>query len=207
MKPIHFCIALAAILPLCRMTQGQSKPVDHLSPDEITAAIAAKPNTGFVYIEDGGFTTPSFCKAQMPSESIFTPVGWVNALALGKRKQFLTFTPSPDDTERVLTVISDGCANGTPAGPTCETITRTVLLSDKAGTVTAEAVSQKPMAQNWQNGYGATAACSNLMSRFSMGDVNRVRQGKGEFLIATFNGATLLKIYTVKDKHIKKLGL
>ena len=40
-----------------------------------------------------------------------------------------------------------------------------------------------------------------------MDDVKRVQNGKGEFLIATFNGATLLKIYTVKDKHIKKLGL
>ena len=57
------------------------------------------------------------------------------------------------------------------------------------------------------SGFGATAACLNLVSRFSMEDVNKVRKGKGEFLIATFNGGTLLKIYTVKDKHIKKLGL
>jgi len=34
-----------------------------------------------------------------------------------------------------------------------------------------------------------------------------IRGGKGEFLIATFNDATLLKIWTVKEKHIKKLGL
>ena len=184
-----------------------TRPIDHLSPDEITAAIAAKPNTGFVWIEDGGFSTPSLCQAQMPSESIFTPAGWLNALAISKRKQFLQFVPTEEDTERVLTVISDGCASGTPAGPRCETITRAVLLSDKAGTITAEAISQKAIAQNWQNGYGATAACSNLVSRFSMADVQRVRNGKGEFLIATFSGATLLKLYTVKDKHIKKLGL
>jgi len=40
-----------------------------------------------------------------------------------------------------------------------------------------------------------------------MDDVTRVRNDKDEFLIATFSGATLLKIYAVKDKHIKKLGL
>lgn len=194
---------------LCAVMQSvaQSKPVDRLSPEEVAAAIAAAPNTGYVYIEDAGFTAPSFCKAQMPSESIFTPAGWLNALAIGKRKQYLNFTPTEEDTERVLTVVSDGCANGTPAGPTCETISRAVLLSDKAGTVKAEAISQRPLAQTWQNGFGATAGCANLVSRFSMEDVNRVRKGKGEFLIATFNGATLLKIYTVKDKHIKKLGL
>jgi hypothetical protein len=28
-----------------------------------------------------------------------------------------------------------------------------------------------------------------------------------EFLIATFNGTQLLKTWTVKEKHVKKLGL
>jgi hypothetical protein len=200
-------LTCAVVLGVCLPLLAQTVAPDHLSKEEIAAAIAAPPNVGFVYIEDAGFTTPSFCQAQMPSESVFTPVGWLNALAIGKRKQYLPFNPTEEDTERVLTVVSDGCANGTPAGPTCETITRAVLLSDKAGTITVEAISESPIAQGWQNGYGATAACSNLVSRFSMADVQRVRNGKGEFLIATFDGATLLKIYTVKDKYIKKLGL
>jgi hypothetical protein len=34
-----------------------------------------------------------------------------------------------------------------------------------------------------------------------------VRDKKGEFLVATFDGAQLLKIYTVKEKHLKKLGM
>jgi hypothetical protein len=40
-----------------------------------------------------------------------------------------------------------------------------------------------------------------------MDDVARVRKGHGEFLIATFGGSQLLKIYTVKEKHLKRLGL
>lgn len=200
-------LMLTCLFGVCSVSFGQSSRVDHLSSEEIAAAIAANPDTGFVYIEDSGFTTPSLCQAQMPSESVFTPVGWINAMARNSRKQYMQYVPSEIDTQRVLTVLSKGCVNGSPAGPVCETITRVVLLSDKAGTLTAEAVSQNPLAQAWQNGYGASAACSSLVSRFSMADVQRVRSGKGEFLIATFDGAKLLKIYTVKDKHIKKLGL
>jgi len=184
-----------------------SQAPDHLSAEEIAAAIAARPNTGFAYIEDSGFTTPSLCQAQMPSESIFMPEGWINALSQNAKKQYTQYVPTPNDTLRVLTVISKGCANGTPSGPVCDTITRAVLLSDRAGAVTAEAVSQHAMAQAWQNGFGASASCSSLVSQFSMDDVRRVRNGKGEFLIATFNGVTLLKIYTVKQKYLKQLGL
>ena len=128
-------------------------------------------------------------------------------MARNAKKQYLQYVPSEIDTQRVLTVLSNGCANGSPAGPVCDTITRVVLLSDKEGTATAEAVSQNPLTQSWQNGFGANASCSGLVSRFAMADVQRVRNSKGEFLIATFNGATLLKIYTVKDKYVKELGI
>ena len=39
-----------------------------------------------------------------------------------------------------------------------------------------------------------------------MEDVAKVRSAKGEFLIVTFSGSTLLKRYTVKQKHLKSLG-
>jgi hypothetical protein len=207
MKTFHLCLAWAFLVLSSGVFFAQSKPIDHLSPEEVAAAVAAKPDTGFVWIVDEGFTTPSLCQAQMPSESVFTPAGWINAMSRNARKQYTQYAPTETDTQRVLTVLSKGCANGSPAGPVCETITRVVLLSDKAGTVTAEAVSENPLAQAWQNGYGASAACSSLVSRFSMEDVNRVRNGKGEFLIATFDGPRLLKIYTVKEKYLKKLGL
>jgi hypothetical protein len=48
---------------------------------------------------------------------------------------------------------------------------------------------------------------SGLVSRSLMGDVRKVQNAKGEFLIATFDGPTMLKIYTVKQKHLRKLGL
>jgi hypothetical protein len=180
---------------------------DHLSEAEIATAIAAAPNTGFVYIEDMGFTTPSLCKAQMPSEAIFTPAGWLNAQSINAKKQYLSFHPTPDDTLRVLTVISKGCANGTTAGPVCDTISRVVLLSDTGGKVVVESISQRPLTQSWQNAYGASTSCGALVSLFSLSDVQKVRNSKGEFLIATFDGSQRLKTYTVKEKHIKKLGL
>jgi hypothetical protein len=81
---------------------------------------------------DAGFMTPTLCGAQMPSEAIFTPEGWINVQGALARKQYLPFRPGPDDTIRALRVISKGCANGSPAGPVCDSITRVALLSDKA---------------------------------------------------------------------------
>ena len=123
---------------------------DHLTDAEVAAAVAARPDSGFVYIEDMGFATPSLCKAQMPSEALFTPAGWINAQSVNAKKQYLPYHPTPDDTLRVLTVLSKGCANGTAAGPACDTISRVALLSDKSGSVVVEAISQHPLTQAWQ---------------------------------------------------------
>jgi hypothetical protein len=198
---------LIALLFLVSSASVFAQSTDQLSPDEVKAAIAAKPNSGFVSIMDMTFGVASACEAQMPMEDIFTPAGWVNARSANARRQFLPFNPAPDETSRVLRVISYGCANGTPSGPVCDSITRAVLLSDKEGTAKAESISDTPRPATWHNGYGTTASCSSLVSEFTMADVQRVRNAKGEFLIATFNGATLLKIYTVKQRFIKQLGL
>ena len=184
-----------------------AQAVDHLSEAEVKAALTAKPNSGFAEIDDRGFSTPSRCAAQMPSESIFTPIGWLNALSVNARRQFLSYNPSETDTLRVLTILSRGCANGTTAGPVCESITRVALLLDTHGEVVVEAISNGSISSTWQNGFGASTACSSLVSKSRMSDVAKVRNKKGEFLIATFNGAQLLKIYTVKEKHLKSLGL
>jgi hypothetical protein len=143
----------------------------------------------------------------MPSLYIYTPLGWLNALNASARSQYRRFEPTPEDTLRALVVISHGCASGTPAGPVCESITRVVLLSDLHGGTVVEAISNKALGESWQNGFGARAACSALVSRFSMADVETVRNAKGEFLVATFDGAELLKTYTIKEKHLKKLGM
>ncbi|MFZ0629733.1 MAG: hypothetical protein WA399_16940 [Acidobacteriaceae bacterium] len=195
------------VLFVCFLCTAWAQSTDHLSDTEIAAAVAAPANSGFVDIMDAGFMTPTLCTAQMPSEAVFTPAGWVNVQSALARRKFLPFHPNPDDTVRALRIISKGCANGTPSGPVCDSITRVVLLSDKAGTVTAEAIKQYSVPITWQNGHGATTTCANLISLFSMDDVTRVRKEHGEFLIATFNGSQPLKTYTVKEKHLKKLGL
>jgi hypothetical protein len=193
---------------ICALTgSALCQSLDHLSADEVKAAVSAKPDTGFVLIADAGFTTPSLCKAQIPAIFIYTPAGWLNALSQSARQQFLPFNPKPEDTLRTLTIISHGCASGTAAGPVCQSITRAALLSDIHGEAVVEAIASSPVTQSWQNGFGASAACSGLVSRFSMADLQKVRDKKGEFLVATFDGAQLLKIYTVKEKHLKKLGM
>jgi hypothetical protein len=131
----------------------------------------------------------------------------LNALGGNARRQYRQFTPNPSDTLSVLTIVSHGCATGTSAGPACESITRAVLLSDIQGDTVVEAIENHAVPQSWQNGYGATAACSGLASKFSMADVQKVRNKKGGFLVATFDGSRRLKVYTVKDKHLKKLGI
>ncbi|MGA2990559.1 MAG: hypothetical protein ABSD88_08790 [Candidatus Korobacteraceae bacterium] len=182
-----------------------TQPPDHLSESEVAAAIAAPPNTGYVRIEDMGFSAPSRCNAQMPSESLFTPEGWLNARSRLAKKQYLEFRPTAADTLRVLRVDSKGCAGGVP--PSCDTISRVVLLSDRDGTVVVEAIAEGSHDETWQNAYGASASCSGLVSFFALSDVQKVQNDKGEFVIATFSGSHPLKQYTVKEKHIRKLGL
>lgn len=202
MKLLGFVLAL-----LLSSVPAAAQSPDLLSDSEIAAAIAAPANSGFVFIEDGGFSTPSACQAQMPSEALFTPLGWIHAQNLNAKRSFLPFNPSDDDKLRALRIVSKGCANGSSAGPVCDTISRVALLSDKSGTVVVESFRQYALTQAWQNGYGASASCSGLVSLFPIPDLQKIRNGKGEFLIATFSGSQLLKIYTVKEKHLKKLGL
>ncbi len=194
-------------MALLAATPVFSQSPDHLTPEEVKAAESVPLGPGFLLLEDGGFTTPSLCQAQMPALFIYTPTAWLSALSSNARKQYRQFEPTPEDTLRALTIISHGCANGTPAGPVCDSITRVVLVSDIAGSVAVEAVDNHPVSQSWQNGFGASAVCSSLVSRFLLTDVQRVRNSKGEFMVATFSGGTRLKVYTVKQKHIKKLGI
>jgi hypothetical protein len=143
----------------------------------------------------------------MPSVFIYTSAGWLKSLSDVARRQYLPFKPGADDILRALTIISRGCASGTAAGSVCESISRTALLSDLRGNIVVEAVTNTPVSQSWQNGFGASAVCSSLASKFLMSDVQKVRNKNGEFLVATFSGSQLLKVYTVKEKHLKKLAL
>ena len=207
MKPCLLFIACLVFGVTSAQSPAPQTSLDHLSEEEIKAAVNSKPGSGFVLIEDMGFSTPSNCQAQMPSEAIYTPAGWLNALSQGAKQQYLPFKPKENDTLKALTVISKGCASGTPSGPVCDSITRVAHLSDASGTTVVEAKLSYPLGSTWQNGYGAWTVCTSMVSKFSMEDVAKVRSAKGEFLIVTFSGPTLLKRYTVKQKHIKALGL
>jgi hypothetical protein len=200
-------ILLLWFIALLTATFLSAQSADHLSSDEVNAAASTPLVQGFLWLEDAGFTTPTLCQAQMPSLFIYTPTAWLRVMSQNARKQYLKFEPTPDDTLRALTIISHGCANSTPAGPVCDSITRVVLISDLVGSAVAEATESHPVSQSWQNGFGASAVCTSLVSRFLLTDVQKVRNDKGEFLVATFNGQTRLKVYTVKQKHIKKLGM
>jgi len=188
-----------ALLAISAFGQG------YLSQAEIASAVAAPPNTGFVFIEDGGFTTPSLCEAQMPSIALFTPFGWLNALSQNAKKQLLDYVPKQEDTRRVLTVVSKGCV-GKTMNDTLQSITRVVVLSvDHQKKL--EPVESHPLPSSWQNSYGATATTSNLVSKFSMEDLKKIQSKDGEFIVATMNGSGITKMYTVKPKHLKKLGI
>jgi hypothetical protein len=75
MKYLGLLVAVMVASSTAPESPAQLKPVDHLSAEEVEAAVAAKPDVGFAFIEDAGFVTPSMCQAQMPSESVFTPTG------------------------------------------------------------------------------------------------------------------------------------
>jgi hypothetical protein len=204
-NPLVFLI-VATVLTASPAFSGQSKADDQLSPEEIAAAEASPSDIGVVSL-GASITHRLGCSDRAPSESIYTPAGWLSTMSRQAKKQFLPYNPTLDETARVLTVISRGCVGATPAGPFCESITRSALLSDKTGTIVVEAVAQQPYTQTWHNGYGAATSCTFLLSRFLLSDVKKVQQANGEFMIATFNGSALLEIYTVEERQVKKLGL
>lgn len=196
-------IAIAVMLFACHAALAQS---DHLSQSEIDAAAKAKPHSGFAWIMDMGLSSDN-CNAQYPSIYVYTPAGWLNALSISTHRQFLPFTPTTDDTLRALTIIAHGCAAGTAAGPVCDSITRVALLSDQKGGTVVEAVASHPVTESWQNGFGARTVCASIVSQFLLSDVQKVRDPKGEFFVGVFGNGGPLKIYKVKEKYVKDLGM
>lgn len=204
---LHVAVLAGCMVPVYSATQSQALPAQNLTPAEVKAALTTPVGSGFVEIMDQNMFDISACQAQIPLEFLYTPQGWLSARNQSAKEQYLSFAPTAEDTLRALTIISRGCATGSPTGPACDSITRVALLSDKRGTFVAESILSNPIPVAWHNGFGATAQCSNLVSKFAMADIRKAQNAKGEFLIATFAGSTLLKTYTVKEKFIKRLGL
>jgi len=110
----------------------------------------------------------------------------------------------------VLTVVSQGCATPSLAEPHCSQVTRAVLSSDTKGDpVTSEAVSSAATTISLLNRFGGVSPCSNLMSKFALADVERVRSAnpKRNFAITTFSGETRLSTYIFKSFQSKQLGM
>jgi hypothetical protein len=147
-----------------------------------------------------------YCKPQSAGIQIFSPEGLVRAMSISAKKQFRPFNPAPDATRRVLTIVSQGCVNDGPIQPVCQSITRVVLLSDSSGGSVVEGIESHVVPDTWQNGFGATEECASLISKFAMNDVRRVLKNR-ELIVATFQGGQLLKLYKVKEKQLKILGL
>jgi hypothetical protein len=165
---------------------------------------------GFVYIPDMGFSVPASCRIQQPGLYLYSPASLLAPLPAGVNWQDLQSEPKPENSLPVLTIVSQGCVNRTAAGPVCQSVTGVSLLSDRSGSVAVQASAQHSVAQSWQtwhNGFGASTSCSALVSQFLMSDVDRLRNSKGEFLVATYSGTGPLKVYTVKQRHLKRLGL
>lgn len=184
-----------------------AQSTDHLSEAEISTALAAKTNSGAVYIEDVRFLKN--CDAQASALFIYTPEAWLRLLSINAREQYLQFRPGEADRLRALTISATGCARVERMvnGPTCESVTRVILLSDPAGSIVIESFANGSTEKTWRNTFGAAVTCSSLVSRFSMADVQKVRNRNGEFMVATFNGAQLIKLYAVKGKYLKQLGM
>jgi hypothetical protein len=186
---------------------GHAQSGEHLSSEEVKIALSAKPGSGFVQVEDGAFNTSALCQAQMPSELIFTPLGWLNALSSSARKKSLPFRPRPEDTARMLTVVTRGCANQTDAGPDCHPIERVALLSDMHGSIRVEPKVQESTPPLWPNGERSPITCFGVVSRFSIAEVQKLVKPRRQLFVATFLDSQLLKLYALREEDLAKLGI
>jgi hypothetical protein len=149
--------------------------------------------------------------AQYASIQLFTTESWIAFrahLAHQQYQQFDLATLSPEETMRGLIVVALGGAYGTNAGPSCNSVTRIALISDKGGAQVAEAISQDSASSSWSNAFGASASCNALVAKFSATDVQRVASAaqQGEYFVGVFSGTNMLFMYKVKEKYLKELG-
>jgi hypothetical protein len=149
--------------------------------------------------------------AQYASIQLFTTESWIAFRAHLAHQQYQQFDPtnlSPKEMLRGLIVVALGGAYGTNAGPSCNSVTRIALISDKGGAQVAEAVTQDSASSSWSNAFGASASCNALVAKFAATDVQRVTAAaqQGEYFVGVFSGTNMLFMYKVKEKYLKDLG-
>jgi len=149
--------------------------------------------------------------AQYASIQLFTTESWIAFRAQLAHRQYQQFDPttlSQQETLRGLVVVALGGAYGTTAGPSCISVTRIALISDKGGAQVAEAISQDSASSSWSNAFGASASCNALVAKFAATDVQRVASAaqQGEYFVGVFSGTNMLFMYKVKERYLKELG-
>jgi hypothetical protein len=179
---------------------------DVLSDGEVKLALSGKGKDHFVLIEDMGFSAAQ--GNQVPRIILYMPEAVLAMRGDSAKRQFTRYEPPEEDKRRSLMIVAQGYA-GKTISEGCTSITRVVLLSDRSGGVVQEAYLSERLAENWQNGFGATNQCQALRAKFSLDDVNKVKSAaqNGEFLVAVFAGSVNTKMYKIKKKQQSKLGL
>jgi hypothetical protein len=177
-----------------------------LSDEEVKLALEGKGKDHWVLIQDMGLMAAQ--GNQVPTISLFMPDAVLGIQAQSAKKQFTHYEPTEEDKRKSLMIVAHGYAGKTLAEG-CTSITRIVLLSDSSGGIVKEAYLTEPLSETWRNGFGATNECQALRAKFSLDDVQTVRQAapNGEFFVAVFSGSVNTKMYKIKKKHQSKLTL
>ncbi|MGB8582944.1 MAG: hypothetical protein WCD47_19150 [Candidatus Sulfotelmatobacter sp.] len=193
----------ATALPVATANQPQA---GMLSDEEVKLALEGKGKDHWVLIQDMGLMAAQ--GNQVPTISLFMPEAVLGIQAQSAKKQFTHYEPTEEDRRKSLMIVTHGYAGKTIAGG-CTSITRIVLLSDSSGGIVKEAYLTEPLGETWRNGFGATNECQALRAKFSLNDVQTVRQAapNGEFIVAVFAGSVNTKMYKIKRKHQSKLTL
>ncbi|SPE44876.1 exported hypothetical protein [Candidatus Sulfotelmatobacter sp. SbA7] len=178
-KYLWFAFVLALWNPLIAQTPT-GPPDETLSPAEVKAALSGSGSKHCVTLTDDGLMFAAAISgrgelAQEPSVTILMPDAIIAMRSMFARNQFLTYEPDAEDLRRSLTIIAEGLAIGSPSGPSCSSINRVVLLSDRSSGTTAEAYASESTNETWQNGFGASSQCESLQARFSLASVHRVQ--------------------------------
>lgn len=201
---------LPALLPLnCNAQQ------DHLNADEINSALQApakKHHTEFIDMRaviGSEMSNGTGHGSELPSIDVYMPDSWIATQRDFAKKQYRGYVPTGDDTLRALTVVARGIATGTVSGPQCDSVVRLALISDKAGSVVAEAVNHQEVTKEYQNGFGASAACSVVTAKFMLSDLARVESAanRSNFFIGVFYSDGTSKLYEMKLPYRKDLGI
>jgi hypothetical protein len=196
----------AAVTPAPTATTNPRQAEDVLSDDEVKLALGGKGKDHWVQIQDMSLMAAQ--GNQVPTITLYMPEAVLAIRGESAKKQFMQYEPMEEDKRRSLMVVAQGYAGKTIASG-CTSITRVVLLSDSSGGIVKEAYLSEPLSETWRNNFGATNECQALRTKFSLGDVRKVKEAapNGEFLVAVFSGSINTKMYKIKKKHQSKLSL